>query len=85
MENEDYLALREHLVADFVYEKQLRDAATEMLSFKAPFGLKIRYAMKANSNRIFCNFHSMGIHIDASSEYEAQRAILAESILRKFF
>lgn len=80
MENEKYLHLREEFGSPiFVYEEEkLRAAATEMLSFKVPFGLKIRYAMKANSNRsILQIFNSMGIHIDASSEYEVQRAMLA--------
>lgn len=74
------LALREEFGSPiYVYdEATLRDSAKEMLSFKAPFGLKVRYAMKANPHgRILQLFDSMGIHIDASSEYEAQRAILA--------
>ncbi len=80
MENKDYLELRKEFGSPiFVYEEEkLRHAATEMLSFKAPFGLKIRFAMKANSNRTILRlFDSMGIHIDASSDFEVQRAILA--------
>lgn len=63
----------------YVYsEKQLRSNAREALSFKTPFGIKVRYAMKANPNkRILQVLSSEGIGIDASSGYEAERAILA--------
>lgn len=61
----------------FVYnEAILRDRATQALAFQAPFGLTVRYAMKANPlTPILRLFHTMGIHIDASSGFEAQRAI----------
>lgn len=43
-----------------------------------PFGITIRYAMKANPNsEILKLFDGMGLHIDASSEYEANDAIEA--------
>ncbi len=63
----------------FVYDqKSLKSRAMEVLSFNAPFGLTARYAMKACPNvNVLRYFHSLGIKIDASSEYEVERAILA--------
>ncbi|MFA4814690.1 MAG: diaminopimelate decarboxylase [Candidatus Gracilibacteria bacterium] len=61
----------------YVYgEELLKKAAREALSFKAPFGLTVLYAMKANPNRrILEIFQQMGIQIDASSEYEVLRCL----------
>eukprot|EP00181_Compsopogon_caeruleus_P002860 CAMPEP_0184684898 /NCGR_PEP_ID=MMETSP0312-20130426/17056_1 /TAXON_ID=31354 /ORGANISM="Compsopogon coeruleus, Strain SAG 36.94" /LENGTH=429 /DNA_ID=CAMNT_0027138523 /DNA_START=203 /DNA_END=1492 /DNA_ORIENTATION=- len=63
----------------FVYDvKTLRDSASEALAFPQSFGLTVRYAMKASPNAtILMLFDSMGLHFDASSGYEARRAILA--------
>ncbi len=63
----------------YVYdEAKLREFAQNTLAFKAPFGLTVRYAMKANPNQsILRLFNAMGIQIDASSAYEALRAISA--------
>jgi diaminopimelate decarboxylase len=63
----------------FVYDAStLLRQAKSALNFKAPFGLTVRYAMKANPNSHIIKFlYSQGIQIDASSGYEAQRAILA--------
>jgi len=60
----------------FVYfQKVLEDKA---LAFPNEYGLTVRYAMKANSNvNILRIFDKKGIHIDASSEYEVERAALA--------
>jgi diaminopimelate decarboxylase len=56
----------------------LREAAEQVLALPAPFGFTPRYAMKANSNRTVLKlFDSMGLHIDASSGYEAERAMAA--------
>ncbi|MFC1702933.1 diaminopimelate decarboxylase, partial [Patescibacteria group bacterium] len=56
----------------------MREAAIEALSFPAPFGLTVRFAMKANPTRTVLRlFDSMGICIDASSGFEASRAISA--------
>lgn len=55
-------------------EKRCRDAC----SFPAEYGLTARYAMKANPNSTILRIMKKnGIHIDASSEYEVERAILA--------
>lgn len=58
------------------FEKALEQFAREALAFQAPFGLQVSYAMKANPNRAIIElFYKMGIHIDASSEYEALLAL----------
>lgn len=63
----------------FVYdEAKLLKQAKAALRFKVPFGLTVRYAMKANPNSHIVKFlYNQGIQIDASSGYEAERAILA--------
>ena len=63
----------------FVYDEEyLRLRAKELLEIDMPFGLVIRYAMKANpSAAILRIFNEAGLEIDASSGYEAERAILA--------
>ncbi len=61
----------------FVYSDQkLRSQAQQMLSVPAPYGLTIRYAMKANPNKgVLHVLKNEGVWIDASSGYEAQAAI----------
>lgn len=56
----------------FVYSKtQLRSNAKTLLDLTMPFGLTIRYAVKANSHpEIIKLFIDMGLHFDASSSYE---------------
>ena len=63
----------------YVYdERRLIEHARLALAFPHAYGLTIRYAMKANPNRhIIDVFKRQGILIDASSEWEAERAILA--------
>lgn len=63
----------------FVYsEARLRTQAQAALAFTAPYGLTVRYAMKANPNRhILGILHDMGVKIDASSGFEVWRAIKA--------
>src|SRR3990167_6106922 len=60
----------------YVYsEALLLQQAKQALAFPAPFGLRVRYAMKANANRAILQlFDSLGLHIDASSAYEVARA-----------
>lgn len=71
----------------FVYSEDiLRENAKKALAFPNHFGLKVRYAMKANPNaNILRIFDEEGIYIDASSEYEVERArrarIPAQNIL----
>ncbi len=63
----------------FVYsESVLRESARDALNFPAPYGITVRYAMKANPNKTILKiFDAQGLHIDASSIYEVQRAALA--------
>lgn len=52
--------------------------AENALGFPHPYGLTVRYAMKANSHATILKiFNHLGLHIDASSGYEVERAILA--------
>jgi len=61
----------------YVYSrKKLRDQAAIMRVVPAPYGLTIRYAMKANAHPgILKTFKEIGIKIDASSGYEAEEAL----------
>ena len=61
----------------YVYsESELEARADEFLNFPNAYGLTVRYAMKANSNRnILKLFGSKWLCVDASSSYEAERAI----------
>jgi diaminopimelate decarboxylase len=61
----------------YVYsEELLREQADKALSFPNAFGLTVRYAMKANSNKTILRImYDAGINIDASSSHEVQRAI----------
>jgi len=63
----------------FVYdEATLMEQADSALAFPNAFGLTVRYAMKASPNRAILQlFHQKGLHIDASSIYEVDRAIRA--------
>jgi diaminopimelate decarboxylase len=63
----------------YVYsEAVLRRRAAEVLAFPAPFGLKARYAVKANPNAAILRIlASAGFGFDASSGYEAERLLLA--------
>ena len=63
----------------FVYDQRTLEAqAKKVLSFPNPYGLTARYAMKAlPTAAIIRLFNAMGLHIDASSGYEAERALRA--------
>ncbi len=63
----------------YVYaEAALENRAREMLAFPNAFGLAVRYAMKAlPTRRILQIFNAQGLHIDASSGNEVQRALQA--------
>ncbi|HDT12160.1 MAG TPA: diaminopimelate decarboxylase [Candidatus Marinimicrobia bacterium] len=63
----------------YIYdERTLKRLAEEILAFPRAYGFLARYAMKANSNRFILKlFDSMGLHFDASSGYEAERALSA--------
>ncbi len=73
-------ALREQFGTPiYVYsERLLREAAEAALAFPNAYGLTVRYAMKASSNATILRlFDSMGLHFDASSGFEVERAMHA--------
>lgn len=63
----------------YVYsESELKERAKEFLSFPSAYGHTVRFAMKANPQKnILKIFDSLGLSIDASSDYEALRALAA--------
>jgi len=63
----------------YVYsEKELMENARKVLAFPHAFGFLGRYAMKALPNgAVLQILHNAGLHIDASSGYEVERAMLA--------
>jgi len=63
----------------YVYDlATLEAAAAQALAFPHAFGLTVRYAMKANPNRALLEiFRDHGLHIDASSDFEVERAFRA--------
>lgn len=63
----------------YVYDMAtLKEQARSCLAFPNPFGLTARFAMKASPNAAILKlFLSMGLHVDASSGYEVQRAMAA--------
>ncbi|MBX3437945.1 MAG: diaminopimelate decarboxylase [Planctomycetaceae bacterium] len=63
----------------YVYDEvALRRSAAAILAFPNAYGLTARFAMKACPNAsVLRLFHELGLHIDASSGFEALRAIRA--------
>jgi diaminopimelate decarboxylase len=63
----------------YVYDRRTLEAqARAALAFPAPFGFTLRYAMKANpSIGVLTLFRELGLHIDASSDFEVERALRA--------
>ena len=63
----------------YVYDRTLLEqTAREVLGLATPYGLTVRYAMKANPSRgILTLFHELGLHVDASSDWEVERALRA--------
>ncbi|NKB66317.1 MAG: diaminopimelate decarboxylase [Candidatus Latescibacteria bacterium] len=63
----------------FVYDQNtLENQARAVLDFPNAYGLTARYAMKACSNAALLRIlHRMGVHIDASSGHEVERALQA--------
>ncbi len=63
----------------YVYDlATLRRSAEAALAFPNAYGLTVRYAMKAAPNAAILKFFSgLGLHIDASSGFEAWRALKA--------
>jgi diaminopimelate decarboxylase len=72
--------IREHFGTPcYVYDRTLLEAAArQALAFPAPYGFTLRYAMKANPNLgVLTVFRELGLHIDASSDFEVERAMRA--------
>src|SRR6266852_628526 len=67
----------------YVYDRAtLEAAARRALAFPAPFGFTLRYAMKANPSRgILALFRDLGLHIDASSDWEVVLALVRAHVL----
>jgi diaminopimelate decarboxylase len=63
----------------YVYsEAVLRRQATEALAFPSPYGLCVRFAIKACPNAAILRLLSgMGLSFDASSGFEAERLLMA--------
>ncbi|MEI1276717.1 diaminopimelate decarboxylase [Leptospira venezuelensis] len=63
----------------FVYSRKgIEKSCDDTLAFPNAFGLTVRFAMKANPGRTVLEIlKKKGIHIDASSEHEVKRALLA--------
>lgn len=63
----------------YIYDlKKLRSQAEAALRFPNAFGLTVRYAMKASPNAAILQIlDAIGLHFDASSGYEVERAIRA--------
>ena len=61
----------------YVYDAAaLESTARQLLTFSGPYGFTLRYAMKANpSRRILHLFRDLGLHLDASSDWEVERAL----------
>ena len=61
----------------YVYDRRTLEAtARTVLAFPAPFGFTLRYAMKANpSGGVLAVFRDLGLHVDASSDFEVERAL----------
>jgi len=80
MTQDEALAIRNQFGTPvYVYDqKTLEAAADQVLAFPNAFGLTARYAMKAlPTAEIVRIFAGKGLDIDASSGYEAERAIRA--------
>lgn len=63
----------------YVYSRTILEAAAKQaLAIPAPYGFTLRYAMKANPSLGVLNvFRGLGLHIDASSDHEVERALRA--------
>lgn len=61
----------------YIYDRsQLDKRSGELLRLTLPFGLTIRYAVKANPHpEIVALFNNAGLHFDCSSSYEATKLL----------
>ncbi|MEK7469590.1 MAG: diaminopimelate decarboxylase [Planctomycetota bacterium] len=63
----------------YVYDRSTLEAsARNALAFPNAFGFTLRFAMKSNPNHAILKlFLDLGLHIDASSDHEVERALRA--------
>ncbi len=77
--NNEQLSLlaTEHPTPFFVYSRQaLRRRAAELLALDLPYGLTVRYAVKANNHpEVVAEFLRAGLSFDASSSFEAEELL----------
>lgn len=60
------------------FAEAIESSARHALSIPNPYGLNVRFAMKANPLKgVLQRFNRLGIQIDASSQYEVTRAMAA--------
>lgn len=61
----------------YIYDtNSLKKRAQELLALSAPYGLTVRYAMKANPYpEVIAIFNRLGLHFDASSSYEVSELL----------
>lgn len=61
----------------FVYDSaSLADRAKQLQALQLPYGLTVRYAMKANNHpKVLALYASLGLQFDASSSYEAMELL----------
>jgi diaminopimelate decarboxylase len=76
-ESEAQAIATQHGTPSYLYsEKQIRENAARCLGFPNPFGLTVRFAIKANpSASVLLLFQELGLHFDASSLWEVKRAL----------
>lgn len=63
----------------YVYSREtIEQRCAEVLAFPSAFGINARYALKANPHLAILKIvEAMGLHFDASSEYEVMRCLHA--------
>lgn len=75
--DESKALLEKHGSPLYVYDlADIKDRANALVNLNLPFGLTVRYAIKANRHpKIISLMEAQGVHFDASSSYEAQELI----------
>ena len=74
-----YKAVEEFGLPLYIYSREVIEKyCADVMSFPNAYGLTVRYALKANPLKVFLRIaDSMGVHFDASSEYEVARCLAA--------
>jgi len=75
---EIFKKLKDETPAFVYFESEIKDAIQRLKSYQAPFGLTVRFAMKANPNLSLLRLFDLhNVWIDASTPNECYRAIAA--------